>query len=365
MESNNGLIIGYSRKQKCKVAKQEIISQYLSDPYCKVYIIGSGSIYGDLVSTFGGNWKSFEEYFDFRINPFSVSSGYDEQNLISRKSALMTSIIKIIAGPTFEISRSQEITIRKTIDLIYRKWLNATYRHADDVPTINTFLACLKDQDGSNVQESHMISWMMEYVLNLPHQHRNSYRFSEESAFFAYETELSLSRALTLFDVTPYQGSFGQIEQMLILDAIYTEMCAQKHRELDPPKVIIFIENIDLFFQNDITFRFLKSILENISNVNGSIMGIVDDYNNIEKRIDDVFAEKFNRVILLNTHYNDKIKENFKLTAEEDKYLFHTKQGCGIECLSNGMKSKYNSERKILEVLMRVTDTEEEQQTDD
>ncbi|OGM05486.1 hypothetical protein A2125_01905 [Candidatus Woesebacteria bacterium GWB1_43_5] len=311
LENGNFAIMATSGAGKSFFVKLEAVRSLMLGT--EVIIIDPEAEYKALTESVGGEYISFSYGSPSKINPFDLSSVYEEgENNLGLKILTLHSLFKVIMG---EITPTQEAILDQALVDTYRaKGITQDPSTQKKEPPLMEDL--YKQLVGKETKDAMDLSARLEKFV------KGSF-----VGIFDQQTNIDLTNPFTVFSVKELQDTLRPIAMFVILDYIWTRI------KRDLKKRILIVDEAWHMMRYPDTASFLWSIVKRARKYYLGLTTITQD-------VEDFLAQDIGKAIITNSALKlllkqspaaiDKISEVFYLSQGEKQLLLAANIGEGI-----------------------------------
>lgn len=272
--NGNSFILGVSGSGKSLLAKQEIVSHYLSEKNADIIVIDPEREYRPLCDAFGGENIIVSAVSENHINAMNMSKDYgDGQNPITLKSEFILSLCEQLVGT---LDAKQKSIIDRCTAIVYRKYLFGGFK--GDAPTLKEFRETLLAQPEPEAQD---IALAIELFTN------------GSLDTFAKPTNVNTSSRFICYDIHELGKQLMSLGMLVVLDSILNRITENRAAGR---KTYIFIDEIYLLFQHEYSANFLFTLWKRVRKYGAYITGITQN-------VEDLLQSHTARTMLANSEF--------------------------------------------------------------
>lgn len=310
LESANSVVLGKSGGGKSFLIKLETIRSLLLGT--EIIVVDPENEYEKIAQEMGGEFVSFSQASDFRINPFDLNSVNPEKDELSNKILSLHSLLKVIAG---DLSPSQDAIIDRAIVMAYKQ-----KGITDDPSTFSLTPPLLEDVYklllGYETQEGQEIAYRLEKFIK-----------GSASGIFNAHSNFEFNNPYTVFGIRDLEENLRPVAMYIVLNYIWNLVRSnKKKRILVVDEAWYLIKNKD---SADYLFDFSKRARK-------YDLGVTTATQDVE----DFLSTQQGRAILTNSSLQILLKqssasiellsETFNLTSGEKQLLLVSGIGEGL-----------------------------------
>lgn len=215
LESANSVVLGKSGGGKSFMIKLETIRTLLLGT--DVIIIDPENEYENIVESVGGEFVSFSQNSDFRINPFDLNSVNPDADELSNKILSLHSLLKVIAG---DLTPTQDAIIDKAIVLAYKQ-----KGITDDPSTFTLPPPLLEDVYkillGYETVEGQEIAYRLEKFIK-----------GSASSIFNSQSNFKINNPYTVFGIRDLEENLRPVAMYIVLNYIWNLIRTDKRKRI-------------------------------------------------------------------------------------------------------------------------------------
>ena len=335
------IILGMSGKGKSFIAKLQLITRRLRNDLREAVILDPQNEWRDVVLELGGKIIDVKAAGNININLFDIDESYGD-NPLAEKEEFILSVCSLMLRK--ELTAGQRTTISIAVNNIYKKW--DENKIEDNVPTLEDFANELKRIIFSKKQYStgELCEPNINYLLDTNFVNGNFVNnediellkaimyYSETSncKIFRGKSQIKINNPIICFNLKDLGNDLKPLAMEVICDLIWLRICKTKEKRV-PTDVII--DEFHLMFKDKSTASWMAKYWKMLRKHLGCPIGITQNP-------EDVLSTDDGRNVINNTSFSillsllerDRalVKDIWKLTDEEIKYISDRKRGEGI-----------------------------------
>lgn len=271
--NGNSFILGVSGSGKSLLAKQEVVSLYLSDKDTDIIVIDPEREYKLLCDSLGGENIVVSAVSDNHINAMDMNKDYDGQNPITLKSEFILSLCEQLIGT---LDAKKKSIIDRCTSIVYRKYLFGGC--CGDAPTLKDFREVLLTQSEPEAQD---IALATELFTN------------GSLDTFAKPTNVNTNSRFICYDIQQLGKQLMPLGMLVVLDSILNRITENRAKGR---KTYIFIDEIYLLFQHEYSANFLFTLWKRVRKYGAYITGITQN-------VEDLLQSHTARTMLANSEF--------------------------------------------------------------
>ena len=335
------IILGMSGKGKSFIGKLQLITRRLRNDLREGVILDPQNEWRDVVTELGGKIIDVKAAGNININLFDIDESYGD-NPLAEKEEFILSVCALMLRK--ELTAGQRTTISIAVNNIYKKWDEKKVE--DNVPTLEDFANELKKIIFSKKQYSTgelsepNINYLLDtnfvngsFVNNEDIELLKAIMYYSETSnckIFRGKSQIKINNPLICFNLKDLGNDLKPLAMEVICDLIWLRICKTKERRV-PTDVII--DEFHLMFKDKSTASWMARYWKMLRKHLGCPIGITQNP-------EDVLSTDDGRNVINNTSFSillsllerDRglVKDIWKLTDEEIKYISDRKRGEGI-----------------------------------
>lgn len=287
----SGFYLAASGGGKSFKVKTEITNIILGDENADVLVIDPEREYWKLAEAFGGEVVRFSNGSKNHINLFDFDFRLlddPEVDIIADKCQLVTSFISCMDAK-HPLNAQEKSFVDRCVQKAYAKSGVLKTLDPADMPTLGTFLECMKEETENVSQEmkDKLIITIDMYVNGSAKYFNNLTNVDTKNRFIAY-------------DIRDLNGNLKTQSMLLILDYIWNRLAENKEKGR---KTYIFIDEAHLLFADEYSLDYLQMLWKRARKYGGILSGITQN-------MDDLLKDYKSRNMLANSEFIVLLKQN-------------------------------------------------------
>ena len=287
----SGFYLAASGGGKSFKVKTEITNIILGDENADVLVIDPEREYWKLAEAFGGEVVRFSNGSKNHINLFDFDFRLlddPEVDIIADKCQLVTSFISCMDAK-HPLNAQEKSFVDRCVQKAYAKSGVLKTLDPADMPTLGTFLECMKEETENVSQEmkDKLIITIDMYVNGSAKYFNNLTNVDTKNRFIAY-------------DIRDLNGNLKTQSMLLILDYIWNRLAENKEKGR---KTYIFIDEAHLLFADEYSLDYLQMLWKRARKYGGILSGITQN-------VDDLLKDYKSRNMLANSEFIVLLKQN-------------------------------------------------------
>ena len=287
----SGFYLAASGGGKSFKVKTEITNIILGDENADVLVIDPEREYWKLAEAFGGEVVRFSNCSKNHINLFDFDFRLlddPEVDIIADKCQLVTSFISCMDAK-HPLNAQEKSFVDRCVQKAYAKSGVLKTLDPADMPTLGTFLECMKEETENVSQEmkDKLIITIDMYVNGSAKYFNNLTNVDTKNRFIAY-------------DIRDLNGNLKTQSMLLILDYIWNRLAENKEKGR---KTYIFIDEAHLLFADEYSLDYLQMLWKRARKYGGILSGITQN-------VDDLLKDYKSRNMLANSEFIVLLKQN-------------------------------------------------------
>ena len=261
----SGFYLAASGGGKSFKVKTEITNIILGDENADVLVIDPEREYWKLAEAFGGEVVRFSNGSKNHINLFDFDFRLlddPEVDIIADKCQLVTSFISCMDAK-HPLNAQEKSFVDRCVQKAYAKSGVLKTLDPADMPTLGTFLECMKEETENVSQEmkDKLIITIDMYVNGSAKYFNNLTNVDTKNRFIAY-------------DIRDLNGNLKTQSMLLILDYIWNRLAENKEKGR---KTYIFIDEAHLLFADEYSLDYLQMLWKRARKYGGILSGITQN----------------------------------------------------------------------------------------
>ena len=331
----SGFVLACPGSGKSFTVKREIVNVFLGYEDADILVIDPEREYWKLAEAFGGEVVKFSNGSKNHINPFDFDFRLlddDEIDIIADKCQLLTSFISCMDSK-HPLNAQEKSFVDRCVRKAYEKSGVLHTLNPDDMPTLGTFLECMKEETENINQEikDKLVITVDMYVNGSAKYFDNQTNVNTKSRFIAY-------------DIRDLNGNLKTQSMLLILDYIWNRLSENRDKGR---KTYIYFDEAHLLFQDEYSLDYLRMLWKRARKYGGVLTGITQN-------VEDLLKDDKSRSMLSNSEFLVLLKQNptdaaklqdiLHFTDSEIQYVNDTPAGHGILVLGGKTKIPFYDE---------------------
>ena len=322
------IILGMSGKGKSFIAKLQLITRILRNDLREAVILDPQNEWRDVVSELGGKIIDVKAAGNININLFDIDESYGD-NPLAEKEEFILSVCALMLRK--ELTAGQRTTISIAVNNIYKKW--DENKVEENVPTLEDFANELKKIIFSKKQYYDTNFVNGSFVNNEDIELLKAIMYYSETSnckIFRGKSQININNKIICFNLKDLGNDLKPLAMEVICDLIWLRICKTKENRV-PTDVII--DEFHLMFKDKSTANWMARYWKMLRKHLGCPIGITQNP-------EDVLSTDDGRNVINNTSFSillsllerdrELVKDIWKLTDEEIKYISDRKRGEGI-----------------------------------
>lgn len=287
----SGFYLAASGGGKSFKVKTEIDNIILGDENADVLVIDPEREYWKQAEAFGGEVVRFSNGSKNHINIFDFDFRLlddPEVDIIADKCQLVTSFISCMDAK-HPLNAQEKSFVDRCVQKAYAK--SGVLRTLDpaDMPTLGTFLECMKEETENVSQE------MKDKLIITIDMYVNG-----SAKYFNNRTNVDIKNRFITYDIRDLNGNLKTQSMLLILDYIWNRLAENKEKGR---KTYIFIDEAHLLFADEYSLDYLQMLWKRARKYGGILTGITQN-------VDDLLKDYKSRNMLANSEFIVLLKQN-------------------------------------------------------
>lgn len=338
----SGFVLACPGSGKSFLVKREIVDVFLRNPNADILIIDPEREYWKLAEAFNGSVVRFSNGSKSYINPFDFDLALlnekddddDEEQIdvIADKCQLITSFISCM-DTKHPLNVQEKAFVDRCVSKAYIKSGVLDTLDPKDMPTLGTFLECMKEET-ENVNKD-----MKDKLIMTIDMYVNG-----SAKYFNNQTNIDTDNRFISYDIRDLNGNLKTQSMLLILDYIWNRL--SRNRDLGRATYIYFDE-AHLLFADEYALDYLRMLWKRARKYGGVLTGITQN-------VEDLLKDDKSRSMLSNSEFLALLKQNptdaaklqdiLHFTDSEIQYVNDTPPGHGILVLGGKDKIPFYDE---------------------
>ena len=330
-----GFVLACPGAGKSFFVKRELIDVFLRNKNADIIVIDPEREYWKLAEAFNGTVVRFANGSKNYINPFDFDFRLlddDEIDIIADKCQLITSFISCMDAK-HPLNAQEKSFVDRCVRKAYIKSKVLETLDPADMPTLGTFLECMKEET-ENVNKE-----MRDKLIVTVDMYVNG-----SAKYFDNQTNVDTENRFISYDIRDLNGNLKTQSMLLILDYIWNRL--SRNRDLGRATYIYFDE-AHLLFADEYCLDYLKMLWKRARKYGGVLTGITQN-------VEDLLKDEKSRSMLSNSEFLALLKQNstdaaklqdiLHFTDSEIRYVKDTPAGHGILVLGGKDKIPFFDE---------------------
>lgn len=330
-----GFVLACPGAGKSFFVKRELIDVFLRNKNADIIVIDPEREYWKLAEAFNGTVVRFANGSKNYINPFDFDFRLlddDEIDIIADKCQLITSFISCMDAK-HPLNAQEKSFVDRCVRKAYIKSKVLETLDPADMPTLGTFLQCMKEET-ENVNKE-----MRDKLIVTVDMYVNG-----SAKYFDNQTNVDTDNRFISYDIRDLNGNLKTQSMLLILDYIWNRL--SRNRDLGRATYIYFDE-AHLLFADEYCLDYLKMLWKRARKYGGVLTGITQN-------VEDLLKDEKSRSMLSNSEFLALLKQNstdaaklqdiLHFTDSEIRYVKDTPAGHGILVLGGKDKIPFFDE---------------------
>lgn len=287
----SGFYLAASGGGKSFKVKTEITHVITGDENADVLVIDPEREYWKLAEAFGGEVVRFSNGSTNYINMFDFDFRLlddPEVDIIADKCQLVTSFISCMDAK-HPLNAQEKSFVDRCVQKAYAKSGVLKSLNPADMPTLGTFLECMKEETENVPQE------MKDKLIITIDMYVNG-----SAKYFNNQTNVNTKNRFIAYDIRDLNGNLKTQSMLLILDYIWNRLAENKEKGR---KTYIFIDEAHLLFADEYSLDYLQMLWKRARKYGGILTGITQN-------VDDLLKDYKSRNMLANSEFIVLLKQN-------------------------------------------------------
>lgn len=313
LRNPNGVILGTPGSGKSFSAKREILGSFLLTRD-DILISDPEGEYFPLVQALKGQVIRLAADSKDYLNPLDITFEEGESEIaLKHKSDFIITLCDLIAGGKDGLQSDEKGIIDECIRKIYQKYISNPI--PENMPILGDLYEALKDHPDNKA--ARLAGSLVLYV-------------SGSQNFFNHQTNVDSNNRIVCFDIKELSNQLKEIGMLIVQDAVWNRV--SQNRKLNV-STRFYVDEAHLLLKEKQTAQYTVEIWKRFRKWGGIPTAITQNVSDFLKS-DDVeeIIGNSDFIYLLNQGSNDMdvIREKFKLSASQLKYVSHAEQGSGL-----------------------------------
>ena len=331
----SGFVLACPGSGKSFTVKREIVNVFLGYEDADILVIDPEREYWKLAEAFGGEVVKFSNGSKNHINPFDFDFRLledEEIDIIADKCQLLTSFISCMDSK-HPLNAQEKSFVDRCVRKAYAKSNVLTTLDPKDMPTLGTFLECMKEET-ENINKD-----MKDKLIITVDMYVNG-----SAKYFDNQTNVNTRSRFIAYDIRDLNGNLKTQSMLLILDYIWNRLSENRDKGR---KTYIYFDEAHLLFQDEYSLDYLRMLWKRARKYGGVLTGITQN-------VEDLLKDDKSRSMLSNSEFLVLLKQNptdaaklqdiLHFTDSEIQYVNDTPAGHGILVLGGKTKIPFYDE---------------------
>lgn len=331
----SGFVLACPGSGKSFTVKREIVNVFLGYEDADILVIDPEREYWKLAEAFGGEVVKFSNGSKNHINPFDFDFRLledEEIDIIADKCQLLTSFISCMDSK-HPLNAQEKSFVDRCVRKAYAKSNVLTTLDPADMPTLGTFLECMKEET-ENINKD-----MKDKLIITVDMYVNG-----SAKYFDNQTNVNTKSRFIAYDIRDLNGNLKTQSMLLILDYIWNRLSENRDKGR---KTYIYFDEAHLLFQDEYSLDYLRMLWKRARKYGGVLTGITQN-------VEDLLKDDKSRLMLSNSEFLVLLKQNptdaaklqdiLHFTDSEIQYVNDTPAGHGILVLGGKTKIPFYDE---------------------
>ena len=331
----SGFVLACPGSGKSFTVKREIVNVFLGYEDADILVIDPEREYWKLAEAFGGEVVKFSNGSKNHINPFDFDFRLledEEIDIIADKCQLLTSFISCMDSK-HPLNAQEKSFVDRCVRKAYAKSNVLTTLDPKDMPTLETFLECMKEET-ENINKD-----MKDKLIITVDMYVNG-----SAKYFDNQTNVNTKSRFIAYDIRDLNGNLKTQSMLLILDYIWNRLSENRDKGR---KTYIYFDEAHLLFQDEYSLDYLRMLWKRARKYGGVLTGITQN-------VEDLLKDDKSRSMLSNSEFLVLLKQNptdaaklqdiLHFTDSEIQYVNDTPAGHGILVLGGKTKIPFYDE---------------------
>lgn len=331
----SGFVLACPGSGKSFTVKREIVNVFLGYDDADILVIDPEREYWKLAEAFGGEVVKFSNGSKNHINPFDFDFRLledEEIDIIADKCQLLTSFISCMDSK-HPLNAQEKSFVDRCVRKAYAKSNVLTTLDPADMPTLGTFLECMKEET-ENINKD-----MKDKLIITVDMYVNG-----SAKYFDNQTNVNTKSRFIAYDIRDLNGNLKTQSMLLILDYIWNRLSENRDKGR---KTYIYFDEAHLLFQDEYSLDYLRMLWKRARKYGGVLTGITQN-------VEDLLKDDKSRSMLSNSEFLVLLKQNptdaaklqdiLHFTDSEIQYVNDTPAGQGILVLGGKTKIPFYDE---------------------
>ena len=244
----SGFVLACPGSGKSFTVKREIVNVFLGYEDADILVIDPEREYWKLAEAFGGEVVKFSNGSKNHINPFDFDFRLledEEIDIIADKCQLLTSFISCMDSK-HPLNAQEKSFVDRCVRKAYAKSNVLTTLDPADMPTLGTFLECMKEET-ENINKD-----MKDKLIITVDMYVNG-----SAKYFDNQTNVNTKSRFIAYDIRDLNGNLKTQSMLLILDYIWNRLSENRDKGR---KTYIYFDEAHLLFQDEYSLDYLRML---------------------------------------------------------------------------------------------------------
>lgn len=258
----SGFVLACPGSGKSFTVKREIVNVFLGYEDADILVIDPEREYWKLAEAFGGEVVKFSNGSKNHINPFDFDFRLledEEIDIIADKCQLLTSFISCMDSK-HPLNAQEKSFVDRCVRKAYAKSNVLTTLDPKDMPTLGTFLECMKEEN-QNINKD-----MKDKLIITVDMYVNG-----SAKYFDNQTNVNTKSRFIAYDIRDLNGNLKTQSMLLILDYIWNRLSENRDKGR---KTYIYFDEAHLLFQDEYSLDYLRMLWKRARKYGGVLTGI-------------------------------------------------------------------------------------------
>lgn len=287
----SGFVLACPGSGKSFTVKREIVNVFLGYEDADILVIDPEREYWKLAEAFGGEVVKFSNGSKNHINPFDFDFRLledEEIDIIADKCQLLTSFISCMDSK-HPLNAQEKSFVDRCVRKAYAKSNVLTTLDPADMPTLGTFLECMKEET-ENINQD-----MKDKLIITVDMYVNG-----SAKYFDNQTNVNTKSRFIAYDIRDLNGNLKTQSMLLILDYIWNRLSENRDKGR---KTYIYFDEAHLLFQDEYSLDYLRMLWKRARKYGGVLTGITQN-------VEDLLKDDKSRSMLSNSEFLVLLKQN-------------------------------------------------------
>ena len=280
----SGFVLACPGSGKSFTVKREIVNVFLGYEDADILVIDPEREYWKLAEAFGGEVVKFSNGSKNHINPFDFDFRLledEEIDIIADKCQLLTSFISCMDSK-HPLNAQEKSFVDRCVRKAYAKSNVLTTLDPADMPTLGTFLECIKEET-ENINKD-----MKDKLIITVDMYVNG-----SAKYFDNQTNVNTKSRFIAYDIRDLNGNLKTQSMLLILDYIWNRLSENRDKGR---KTYIYFDEAHLLFQDEYSLDYLRMLWKRARKYGGVLTGITQN-------VEDLLKDDKSRSMLSNSEF--------------------------------------------------------------